>query len=279
MSIIRVKKDEKYFTASNEPFIDKRLSWEARGLMGYLLTKPNNWQVRISDLESQGEAGNHKIKRMLAELRTYGCMNRIRITLEGGKFDWITEVYESPSQNPNPSKDVIKTSSRISTSGSSTSGKLPDIVITDGINTESLKREGVTLKNSPAEPTDEESEKIRYDMISFQFGVNHRQYFDEFYRLTKLLPEGKKQLKEWIDACSLLWSAKVFVSDMEPALHAVLEKNFTVKNPGSLLTTMQTIKMRREKNVTTTPSTAKYDSKSDQARTALEQYRRDNGYS
>ena len=116
-------------------------------------------------------------------------------------------------------------------------------------------------------------------MISFQFGVNHRQYFDEFYRLTKLLPEGKKQLKEWIDACSLLWSAKVFVSDMEPALHAVLEKNFTVKNPGSLLTTMQTIKMRREKNVTTTPSTAKYDSKSDQARTALEQYRRDNGYS
>lgn len=279
MSIIRVKKDEKYFTASNEPFIDKRLSWEARGLMGYLLTKPNNWQVRISDLESQGEAGNHKIKRMLAELRTYGYMNRIRITLEGGKFDWITEVYESPSQNPNPSKDVIKTSSRISTSGSSTSGKLPDIVITDGINTESLKREGVTLKNSPAEPTDEESEKIRYDMISFQFGVNHRQYFDEFYRLTKLLPEGKKQLKEWIDACSLLWSAKVFVSDMEPALHAVLEKNFTVKNPGSLLTTMQTIKMRREKNVTTTPSTAKYDSKSDQARTALEQYRRDNGYS
>ena len=66
MSIIRVRKDARYFTASNEPFIDKRMSWEARGLMGYLLTKPDNWTVRIDDLVKQGPAKLTKLRRMLS---------------------------------------------------------------------------------------------------------------------------------------------------------------------------------------------------------------------
>ena len=105
--------------------------------MGYLLSKPNNWQVRMDALDKAGKAGEYKIRRMLAELRQYGYMNRIRVTVEGGKFDWITEVYESPSQNPKPSQKVQKrTSTRFSTSGSSTSGKLPDIVNTDSQSTD-----------------------------------------------------------------------------------------------------------------------------------------------
>lgn len=147
MSIIRVRKDARYFSASNEPFNDKRLSWESRGLMGYLLSKPNGWQVRMDNLEKQGPAGNFKLRRMLAELRSCGYMNRIRIVNEDKTFDWITDVYESPSQNPNPSKGIIKASGGFPTSGSSTSGtatrgKLPDIVITDESITES-EREGL----------------------------------------------------------------------------------------------------------------------------------------
>ena len=130
MSIIRVRKDKRYFTASNEPFNDKRLSWEARGLMGYLLSKPDSWEVTMADLEKNGPAGEHKLRRMLAELRAAGYMNRIRVTLDNKRFDWITEVYESPNQNPRPA------SRRFSTSGSSTSGKLPDIVSTDSTSTD-----------------------------------------------------------------------------------------------------------------------------------------------
>ncbi len=130
MTTIRVKKDERYFSASNEPFNDTRLSWESRGLMGYLLSKPNDWQVRMTDLDKQGPAGEHKLRRMLAELRKAGYMNRIRVVREGHKFDWITEVYESPSQNPRPA------SWGFSTSGSSTSGELPDIGSTDLPSTE-----------------------------------------------------------------------------------------------------------------------------------------------
>lgn len=131
MTTIRVKKDARYFSASNEPFVDTRLSWESRGLMGYLLSKPNDWQVRMNDLEKQGPAGSRKIKRMLAELRACGYMNRIRIKKENGSFDWITEVYESPSQNPSPSKGFTKSSGAKRTSALPTSAKPPDIDITD----------------------------------------------------------------------------------------------------------------------------------------------------
>ena len=104
MSTIRVRKDANYFSASNEPFNDIRLSWEARGLMGYLLSKQDGWQVRMDDLEKQGPAGREKLRRMLAELRANGYMNRIRVSLPNRQFDWITEVYESAALNPHPSQ-------------------------------------------------------------------------------------------------------------------------------------------------------------------------------
>lgn len=144
MPTIRVKKDERYFVASNEAFNDERLSWEARGLMGYLLSKPNDWVIRQKDLEQKGPAGDHKLRRMLAELRKCGYMNRIRTSMPDGTFEWETEIYESPSQNPNPNEKV--TTRRFSTSGSSTSGETPDIVNTDEPNTDS-EEDGETSEN------------------------------------------------------------------------------------------------------------------------------------
>jgi len=80
----------------NAVFSDERLSWEARGLMGYLLSKPDDWDVRLHDLTSRGPAGEFKIRRMLAELRTAGYIRRERISGPDGTFSWITTVYESP---------------------------------------------------------------------------------------------------------------------------------------------------------------------------------------
>jgi hypothetical protein len=136
MTTIRVKKDARYFSASNEPFNDKRLSWEARGLMGYLLSKPDNWEVRSADLEEQGPAGSRKVKRMLAELRICGYMNRIRTKMPDGKFVWTTEVYESPSQNPRPSKGFTKTSGAKCTSAIPTSAKEHHILSTNSLKTD-----------------------------------------------------------------------------------------------------------------------------------------------
>ena len=96
MSIIRVKKDSKYFAASNEPFNDNRLSWEARGVMGYLLSKPDDWQVMFNDLVNSGPAGAKVIRRVLKELQEYKYLDRKRNQLPDGKFEWVSTIYETP---------------------------------------------------------------------------------------------------------------------------------------------------------------------------------------
>ena len=39
-----------YVVIDRRPLEDERLSWAARGLLGYLLAKPDDWQLRVSDL-------------------------------------------------------------------------------------------------------------------------------------------------------------------------------------------------------------------------------------
>ncbi len=76
--IIRVKKDTRYFTASNEPFNDSRLRWGARGVMGYLLSKPDGWECRNADLEAAGPGGQHQIRSIIKELKKFGYIHRHR---------------------------------------------------------------------------------------------------------------------------------------------------------------------------------------------------------
>lgn len=106
-NIIRVRKDARYFVASNVPFNDARLTWEARGVMGYILSKPDNWIVRMSDLIKQGPASIRVIKRIMAELKQYGYITREIYKSADGKFHWNTTIYETPELNTTIGTDRI----------------------------------------------------------------------------------------------------------------------------------------------------------------------------
>jgi len=95
--IFRLEKKERYARIANSVFEDGRLSWEARGLQGYLLTKPDDWQVRLFDLIARGPAGQHKVRRMLRELEEIGYLHRKRVRRKDGTFGWIVIVLEHPS--------------------------------------------------------------------------------------------------------------------------------------------------------------------------------------
>jgi hypothetical protein len=198
MTTIRVKKDERYFSASNEPFNDKRLSWEARGLMGYLLSKPNNWKIQMNDLVKQGPAKGRKIRRMLAELRLYGYMNRIRTKLENGKFLWTTDVYESPSQNPNPTTGIIKTSVSKRTTGKTSNAKRT------GAKSTRAKRTDLTSTDSPStelQNTEITINKDSLDLFKSHLGKFHGE--KELYRWAIIYdsvgPQIAAELVEWAE--------------------------------------------------------------------------------
>ncbi len=104
MGINRVNKSENYFVAPNGVFNDTNLSWEARGIMGYLLSKPNGWECRNYDLVNQSLAGKHVIQRVMKELETAGYIYRRRVSKGrkkggAGTIEWVTEIYESPELN------------------------------------------------------------------------------------------------------------------------------------------------------------------------------------
>lgn len=140
--IVRINKTEKFFVASNQPFNDPELSWGARGIMGYLLSKPDGWQVRNKDLYRKSPDGKSKVDNYLVELKKAGYLRRYRKSEGKGSIIWISEVYESKEMNPDFSIPGNSTLEK-STDEISRVEKQPHIVNTDPVNTELVKTEGI----------------------------------------------------------------------------------------------------------------------------------------
>lgn len=97
-TIIRAPKDKEnpYKAVRRATFEDDRLSWEERGILGYLLVKPDWWEIDVSDLWRAGNVGRDKIYRMLAHLEKVGYLER-EIIREKGKFSRIRYLlHEEP---------------------------------------------------------------------------------------------------------------------------------------------------------------------------------------
>ncbi len=55
---------------------NRDLSWKAKGIMLYLLSRPNDWIVRMTDLERRSTDGVHSVRSGIAELLKAGYMTR-----------------------------------------------------------------------------------------------------------------------------------------------------------------------------------------------------------
>jgi len=104
--IFRVNKRDRWVTMLKDIFEDPRLSWETRGLLGYLLSKPDGWRVQFWQLVKAGNAKKDRMQRMLNELKQAGYIHRTKIRGPGGRWQWITTVYEHPSLNPHAPQPV-----------------------------------------------------------------------------------------------------------------------------------------------------------------------------
>ncbi|WP_318549346.1 DnaD domain protein [Geobacillus thermoleovorans] len=98
MSVIRVRKrDNPFVQIDRAVFEDERISWKAKGMLGYLLSKPDNWQVYIADLENKSKDGRDAVRSGLKELEETGYIRRTKKRNNKGRFEgWEYEVYETP---------------------------------------------------------------------------------------------------------------------------------------------------------------------------------------
>jgi len=99
-------KDRPYFAMARSTAQDTTLTWEARGVLAYLLSKPDDWQVQIKDL--QQKCGRDKARAILKELQVHKYLSVEQVHDSKGKFSRNQyRVFETPfTENPstgNPS--------------------------------------------------------------------------------------------------------------------------------------------------------------------------------
>lgn len=99
-SVFRRKRTRDFTVLGNETLEDSRLTFEARGLLCFLLAKPLDWTVIMSHIINSSPAGKHKVHRMVDELLKYGYLVRSRKRDPEGRFICtLYEVYDEPQSN------------------------------------------------------------------------------------------------------------------------------------------------------------------------------------
>ena len=98
--IFRIEHTKGFTVVSNSVLCDSRLSWKARGLLVFLLSKPNNWRTVVAHLVTQSPSdGKASVTSGLQELQTHGYLTKRRRPPVKGKFDgWDILIHESPDE-------------------------------------------------------------------------------------------------------------------------------------------------------------------------------------
>jgi hypothetical protein len=107
--IIRTPRPEQRFTIiDNRTIEDQRLSYKARGILTYILSRPDNWATSAVGLARLAPEGRDAILAGLTELETAGYLKRVRTQDHAGRWKTVTHVYDRPwrtcaeDDSPNP---------------------------------------------------------------------------------------------------------------------------------------------------------------------------------
>lgn len=85
---------------------DERLSWAARGILAYLMSKPDDWAVSVAQLSKAGNLGRDGIYAALRELEAAGYVERVQGRRDDGtmaSMDYLvtdTPLTENPEAAP-----------------------------------------------------------------------------------------------------------------------------------------------------------------------------------
>jgi len=75
---------------------DSRLSFEARGALAYILVKPDDWEVNVTDLREAGGIGRDKAYAIIKEWIAAGYCERVEHRAGGRVSGYTYLIYESP---------------------------------------------------------------------------------------------------------------------------------------------------------------------------------------
>lgn len=86
-TVFRSNPDHGYTKISNSMAQDSRLSYDTRGLLVELLSRPDDWEITVASIVKKGGAGRDKVYRMFKELHDLGYADVEQDRHGSGKFD------------------------------------------------------------------------------------------------------------------------------------------------------------------------------------------------
>lgn len=95
--ILRKAKREHYTVVDNEAVNNTKLSLKAKGLILYLMSKPDGWRIRVTHVAQENKDGKDSIYSALEELREHGFSRTVQVRDGQGRFTTTIEVADFPA--------------------------------------------------------------------------------------------------------------------------------------------------------------------------------------
>jgi DnaD/phage-associated family protein len=112
LTIFRVTRDPNNpYVMLNKQFIyDRRLSFKAKGILAYILSRPDHWQIYEIEIIKHSRDGRDSVRTGIKELINLGYVIRQEKRDEKGRFEgYEYEVFEVPKEelpkSENPTSD------------------------------------------------------------------------------------------------------------------------------------------------------------------------------
>lgn len=96
MSTIRKTKSSQFAAISRELLQNSALGFDTRGLLGYLLSKPAEWEIQASDIEREGAIGRDVRRRLMKEAELAGYLTFYTERDAQGRIRSGYELHEIP---------------------------------------------------------------------------------------------------------------------------------------------------------------------------------------
>jgi hypothetical protein len=182
----RKRKKNGFTQISNILIEDSRLSWKAKGILMYLMSRPDNWKVNKTDLQKKAVEGRDSVQSGLDELKELGYLHIYQKNNENGQFNYIWEYDDEPF-----TPDILKNHT---TENPQNSGdNMQNTHVRENRIRENRQRDSSILNNTVFNNT--VLNNTEYKEIKTNMSVSPKKLEEEFELLWKMYPRkiGKKK--------------------------------------------------------------------------------------
>jgi hypothetical protein len=175
--IIRTARKHRFTVISNDLIEDSDLDWKDLGVLVYLLSKPDDWQISVEHLKKQKKLGRDGVYKCLEAIINAGYARREKN--KDGTVSWF--VFDE-KQKPNPEKPE----------------KAKDSQIRNSRNTENPDPENPTLINTEYKQILSKEITNTDSCANAQSGnVKTPNGFDEFWKVYPKKRSKETAIKAW----------------------------------------------------------------------------------